>query len=110
MEQAQELWMLIVGMVALIAPVIGFTGGIKALFDKLPDLTVWKFTIKDGVWVSWLMAALLLLASYGSGWLPLPDPSAYANPFELITAQWVALSTLANFVYSSAYKAPLPSE
>ena len=101
MTQFNQLLDSLAAIALLVFPVIGLTGGVKGAFklalDKLPDLTLGPWIIKDGVWLSWLVAAILLVLGNVAGWLP-GMPDFVTSPQAWALFQWSTLALLANMV------------
>lgn len=104
-EQAASLSELVAAagyFVGLILGTIGITGGVRQLFDGLPDLRIGRFVLKAGVWASFTVGALLALAGYASGRL---DVALTGDGPTDLRNLWLLLSLASNYVYTQVYGA-----
>ena len=105
MENLTEFWEALIIILAMVAPVIGVTGGFKGLFEwalgGLPDLHLGPWTIKDGVYLSWGIAAVLVVIGNASGWFA-DVPILTQHPTAWLGFQWTTLALVANIVRNAA--------
>lgn len=95
----------VITVLTLVLPAIGLTGGIKGIFDSAPDLKIGPWTIRDGVWLSFLCSLALVV---GANVLGLAPEVSSASPIGWLAFQWSLLVTAANIVYNAAgYAGPI---
>jgi len=104
-ESLNEFWGAIVIVLTMVAPVIGITGGVKGLFEwlmnGLPDINIGPIHVPDGLYLSWITAALLVAFGYYSGWF-VDAPVFAEDPAAWFVFLWTTLGLAANIVRQTA--------
>lgn len=97
----------LVFLVALVLPTIGITGGLKQLFDGVPDIHLGRITIKGGLWLSWLVGGGVSALAYFVGRISFDFTG---DPNLDFAALWAIVSFSANLVRNTVYPPAPPTE
>ena len=95
----------LVTIVLLALPVIGVTGGLRQVFDDLPDLTIGRWTVKDGLWASWVCGALVVAIAWVGAGVRIDLTGDPGKDFALV---WALVSFAANLIHSTVYDGGTP--
>ena len=95
-QQVTDLLFQIAAMATLLVPA---TGGIKGIgvfiLDKVPDLHIGPWTIKDGTYLSWAGGLVLYLLALSRGWYEVPT-GWEVDPLLWGATVWAGISLMAN--------------
>lgn len=97
-DQLASWFATLVQLVTLALPLTGVAGGLQGLLDGMPDVTVWKWTIKGGVLVVLFVALLGTVAANLLGWVE--PPTAYPDPQSWLAAQYALIASSMVLLYT----------